>query len=331
MNDRYFFNIFLVAAAYLLFVTGILSVLMRILLKNGLYVFNYHSFNTLENDYWKFGSLFSSNYQDNFTKQLRFFDKHMEGIQSFALDSIPMDRPRFMLTFDDGYKDNCQIALPVLARLAVPAVFFVATQPAGTDELLWYDKVRFFYEHTNKGKGLRPIVHKKKLKKRLAEMKSMGTAEREKCLREMEENFPPHAPLMMDWEDIRKAHARGIQIGSHSHTHPILTHLDEVDQGKEIHESSAMITKNVQAAPFLFSYPEGDEKAFSQDTVRLLESAGIRFAFTTADGVNLDMSSPYHLKRIGIKASDPVPVAALRIIRSSLIKGKPDAIGEDSR
>ena len=331
MNDRYFFNIFLVAFAFLLSATGILSVLLKMLVKKGLYVFNYHSFNTLENDYWKFGSLFSSNYQDNFVKQLRFFHKHMKPAESFDLDSLSLDRPHYMLTFDDGYKDNCQIALPVLKRHAAPAVFFVATQPVGTDELLWYDKVRYFYENTKKGKGLRPVFHKKKLKARLEEIKRMEAPERQECLREMEKQSPEHGPAMMGWEDIRKAHAQGVLIGSHTHTHPILAHLDKDEQRKEIQVASDMIKNNAHVTPFMFSYPEGNERAFGQDTIRLLENAGFRYAFTTSDGVNLDVSSPFHLKRIGIKASDPIPVAALRIIRASLIKGKPGTGQEDNR
>jgi peptidoglycan/xylan/chitin deacetylase (PgdA/CDA1 family) len=329
MNDRYFFNIFLVVFAYLLYVTGILYVLMKILVKKGLYIFNYHSFNTLENDYWKFGSLFSSNYQDNFAKQIRFFDKHMKGIDSFALESLPLDEPNYMLTFDDGYKDNSRIALPVLKKYETPAVFFVATQPVGTDALLWYDKVRYFYESTKKGRGLRSVFHKKEMKAKLTEVKKMGAAEREEYLNRIDENSTGHGPLMMDWGDIRGALAEGVLIGAHTHTHPILTGLNQKEQAEEIRLSLDTIMNNVPVVPYVFSYPEGDADSFSQDTIELLKSYGIRYAFTVADGVNHDMTNPFRLKRIGIKASDPVPVTALRIIRSSLIKSKAAADRED--
>ena len=149
MNDRFFFNLLLVPFSYFLYLSGILFLLMKLLVKKGLYVFNYHSFNTFENDYWKFGSLFSSNYQDNFAKQINFFDKYMKGVDNFDFGTVRLDKPKYVLTFDDGYKDNYQIALPVLKRHAAPAIFFVATGPVGTDDLLWYDKVRFYYENKN--------------------------------------------------------------------------------------------------------------------------------------------------------------------------------------
>jgi peptidoglycan/xylan/chitin deacetylase (PgdA/CDA1 family) len=329
MNDRYFFNIFLVLFSSLLYVTGILYVLMKILVKKGLYVFNYHSFNTLENDYWKFGSLFSSNYQENFAKQIKFFDKYMMGIDSFQLDSIPLNKPKYMLTFDDGYKDNCQMALPVLKRNTTPAIFFIATKPIGTDALLWYDMVRYFYESKNRGRGLSPILRKKELKSKLKELKKMGAKKREETLKQMEEESRQHGPLMMDWGDIQKAHAEGILIGSHTHTHPILTSLDRDKQIEEIRASLDLIESHVNVSPCVFSYPEGDESSFNQDTIRFLKSSGILYAFTTTNGVNLDMSSPFHLRRIGVKASDPIPVTALKIIRATLLKGKSAASRED--
>lgn len=37
-------------------------------------------------------------------------------------------RPTVCLTFDDGYADNCDFALPLLLRLGLPATYFVSTQ-----------------------------------------------------------------------------------------------------------------------------------------------------------------------------------------------------------
>jgi peptidoglycan/xylan/chitin deacetylase (PgdA/CDA1 family) len=304
---------------------------MKIIVKKGLYVFNYHSFNTLENDYWKFGSLFSSNYQDNFAKQIKFFNKYMKGVDNFDFGTAHFGEPKYVLTFDDGYKDNYQVALPVLKRYSTPAIFFVATEPVGTDALLWYDKVRFFYESKKRGKGIASIDRKKELKSRLIELKKMKTAELEDCIKKMEKESEKHGPLMMDWEEIKKAHAQGILIGSHTHTHPILRRLDLDTQAKEIQVSMDMIQKNVNVMPFVFSYPEGDENSFDQDTIQFLKSVGMRYAFTATNGVNLDMGSPFNIKRIGVKASDPVPVTALKIIRATLYKSRSEASREDRR
>jgi peptidoglycan/xylan/chitin deacetylase (PgdA/CDA1 family) len=331
MNDRYFFNIFLVLFSYLLYASGILTVLMKLLVKKGLYVFNYHSFNTLENDYWRFGSLFLSNYQENFERQIKFFNRFMKGVDTPDFGTVSLAEPKYILTFDDGYKDNCAIALPVLKKYSTPSIFFITTGPVGTNDLLWYDKVRFFYENKKRRRGLGSMVQKKEMKARLTELKKLTAGAFEESLKLIEQKQDPHGPLMMDWDEVKKAHGDGMFVGSHTHTHPILTRLDLEEQKKEIQTSLDMIRKNLNVVPFLFSYPEGDRKSFSKETVDFLKSAGIRYAFTVANGVNLDMETPFHLKRIGIKASDPIPVTALKIIRAALIKAAPGASQEGGK
>jgi peptidoglycan/xylan/chitin deacetylase (PgdA/CDA1 family) len=40
---------------------------------------------------------------------------------------LPIPRKTFVVTFDDGYANNCTHALPILSRLGVPATVFLAT------------------------------------------------------------------------------------------------------------------------------------------------------------------------------------------------------------
>jgi hypothetical protein len=51
--------------------------------------------------------------------------------------SIPNDRPLFALTFDDGWKDNFEYALPILKYYQVPALIFLATGAVDSGELFW--------------------------------------------------------------------------------------------------------------------------------------------------------------------------------------------------
>jgi peptidoglycan/xylan/chitin deacetylase (PgdA/CDA1 family) len=318
MNDRFFFNVFLVMFASLLYVTGILFLLMRLTVKKGIYVFNYHGFNTLDNDYWKFGSVFSSNYKKNFEKQLIFFNKHFKAVDSFDLENVVLDRPKYLLTFDDGYKDNYQVALPVLKKYATPAVFFITTGPTGTNQLLWFDRIRARYENTGRKKGWGAIRQKRELKKKLSAIKENDLEEEKESQKLDRTSLAGHGPLMMNWEEIIKAHGQGIQIGAHTNSHRILSSLDAEDQEEEITSSIDKIHKNIGHKPYFFAYPQGDRGTFDQDSIRMLKSAGIRYAFTTILGVNKNKISPYYLKRIGIKPSDPIPVTTLRIIRASL-------------
>jgi peptidoglycan/xylan/chitin deacetylase (PgdA/CDA1 family) len=44
------------------------------------------------------------------------------------------------ITFDDGYRDNHDNALPILKKYGLPATFFVTTQFIGTDVVPWWDR-----------------------------------------------------------------------------------------------------------------------------------------------------------------------------------------------
>jgi peptidoglycan/xylan/chitin deacetylase (PgdA/CDA1 family) len=61
-------------------------------------------------------------------------DQMNERLQHGALESRS-----FAVSFDDGYLDNLEQAAPILARLGVPATFFVASGYLGGDREFWWD------------------------------------------------------------------------------------------------------------------------------------------------------------------------------------------------
>ena len=81
-----------------------------------------------------------------FERHCRFFRRHFRVV---ALREIveklergqPLNR-ELAITFDDGYRDNFDRALPVLEKLSLPATFFVVTEWMGTDVLPWWDAER---------------------------------------------------------------------------------------------------------------------------------------------------------------------------------------------
>ena len=45
-----------------------------------------------------------------------------------------------VITFDDGYLDNYEVAAPILKKHGLSACFFIATDFIGTDHVTWWDK-----------------------------------------------------------------------------------------------------------------------------------------------------------------------------------------------
>jgi peptidoglycan/xylan/chitin deacetylase (PgdA/CDA1 family) len=81
-----------------------------------------------------------------FERHCRFFRRHFRVVPLLEIvekleRGQRLDR-ELAITFDDGYRDNFECALPVLERLSLPATFFVVTQWMGTDVVPWWDKER---------------------------------------------------------------------------------------------------------------------------------------------------------------------------------------------
>lgn len=99
---------------------------------------------------------------------------------------------------------------------------------------------------------------------------------------------------LMGWNEAAALRAQGMEIGSHSRTHPILTNLSEPELESEIRGSKESIEDRLGQPVRLFSYPHGLHDARSR---RLVASAGYAGACTSVSGGNGPGGDPYLLHR----------------------------------
>ena len=55
----------------------------------------------------------------------------------------------FIISFDDGFENNYSIAIPILKKLNIPAVFYLSTDFVENNSMSWIDKVEYCFENYN--------------------------------------------------------------------------------------------------------------------------------------------------------------------------------------
>lgn len=215
------------------------------------------------------------------------------------------------ITFDDGYRDNFTVALPILQRYGVTGTFFISTGFLDGGRM-WNDSVveairaspALPVDWTVFGLGKYDLTTAERratsIGAALGDLKYLPHKVRSEVARgiEREMGVPESSNLMMTRAQVKALCDAGMEIGAHTSTHPILALLDdhsalaEISNGKA--ELEAVIGKNVS----VFAYPNGDPKRdFAPVHCDMLKACGFRAAATTAWGVASTQTNPYLVPR----------------------------------
>src|ERR1700677_4995962 len=136
--------------------TGATWLLERIPNRPVLMILNYHRIgdpNATEYD----PGLFSCT-SEEFDWQIAYL-KHrfrmttLDEVLDLVAGGLRLTEPRVLITFDDGYIDNYQLAYPVLRRHGVQGVFFVPTAFAGTGRIPWWDAVAYIVNRSRQSRS----------------------------------------------------------------------------------------------------------------------------------------------------------------------------------
>ena len=218
-------------------------------------------------------------------------------------ENLP-DRPA-VITFDDGYRDNYQVAYPLLAKHAVPACFFVTTGWIGTSSIPWWDQVACCFKQSKfssftspfggrdffgPGAGLSVQALNAEAQRFVRSMKAVRWPDALCYLEDLktETKVDPELaidqPIVISWDEAREMQTGGMEIGGHTRTHPILG-MVEVEQivKDEIHGCRVDLERELGNAAAAFSYPEGSPGAMSETADKAIVDAGFTVSFSYAD------------------------------------------------
>lgn len=237
-----------------------------------------------------------------------------EGLR--LLESGPR-ATHYVLTFDDGYRDN--LALLDTPGGTPPAIVYLATGHIG-GEVIWPYRLADAFERRRRdtldldafGIGRWQLDSDARAGCCLKELN--GTLKRrpapqlerlvDEIVRQLDPQPTPHTtPQMLDWNEVVEMARAGVEIGSHTVHHAILSRVDEAVAGEEVRQSHAQIFARTGIAPRHFAYPNGSDDDFGERDARLVREAGFATATTTCEGVNRPGADPYRLLRHNIHES----------------------------
>jgi peptidoglycan/xylan/chitin deacetylase (PgdA/CDA1 family) len=216
------------------------------------------------------------------------------------------------ITFDDGYADNVTHALPMLQKHGLHATFFIATSYLNGGRMFndgVIESIRQCEADTldlaDLGLGVHalgaPAARAAAIGKLLPQVKYLPLDAREGVVAEIAkragiDRLP--TDLMMTTAQLKALHAAGMEIGGHTHRHPILARLDRDQARDEIAAGKAWLENTLGEPIRLFAYPNGKPGAdYLPEQASIVRELGFEAAVSTRRGVSTRQSDVFQLRR----------------------------------
>ena len=222
------------------------------------------------------------------------------------------------ITFDDGYADNHDVALPILQRNGLVASFFVATGFIDGGRM-WNDTLIESVRRARvdvlrpdgaafvQGDGTPMVLpladvaaRRSAIDALIKACRYLPGAERDAAVAAVARASGATLPhdLMMAGAQVRALHDRGMDVGGHTVNHPILTRLPLADARQEIADGKQHLEAITGAPLRSFAYPNGRPgQDFADEHVQLVRELGFECAVTTGWGVSDVSTDAFQLRR----------------------------------
>jgi peptidoglycan/xylan/chitin deacetylase (PgdA/CDA1 family) len=218
-----------------------------------------------------------------------------------------------VVTFDDGYADNYQVANGILNSFGKSAVFYVTVDCIERQRLPWPSLLRHAFLATQKKSWtleegrIRPLSTTDQRLQAFARAsetcsKLSGIPQDEfvkSVQQQLDVDPSSSSQLMMNWEEVRGLMRSGHVIGSHTMTHPNVAHIPESEVHSELAESKRKLENELTRPVVHFSYPcPALQPHWTEHTVTATRESGYETAVTTNGGIVRRHDDPLSLRRI---------------------------------
>jgi peptidoglycan/xylan/chitin deacetylase (PgdA/CDA1 family) len=305
-----------------LFWSGASLLLSHLPARNSLTVLNYHRIGNPADDLFDPG-VFSAT-AERFDDQISHLKRHvslvtLEEALAFVEGTLKDSarRCRVLITLDDGYLDNYTTAFPILRSHGVQGVFFLVTSMAGSCHIPWWDHIAYLVKTARTRRfslrypaELAVDIDRNGLTESLRTVlklyKRPENSDPERFIRELTEETKGEDPpgtlrRFLNWDEAREMARGGMAIGSHTHSHHVLSQLEPDRQYEELSRSRSILTEELGFEAEVLSYPVGRTTSFTDQTQRIARDTGYRAAFSDYGGANLPSKTlAYDVHRIAM-------------------------------
>lgn len=245
---------------------------------------------------------------------------HLDDWLRSARDGASLPQRACAITFDDGWRDNFEFALPVLSNHGAPATIFLVSDYVGTEHSFWPNRLMALVNESFAAPGsvtfpeplraiAEPVLDEARRRGELQSGDRDQIVQRaksfdERRIRDLIAAAEQHSDgradhrEMLSSEEVARMAATGlIRFGSHTATHFRLGGtVSPEDLEREIVFSRAQLQKMCRQSVDVFCYPNGDTSPAAIDLVRRHYLGAV----TTRRGWHSVSGDPYLVRRMGV-------------------------------
>ncbi|MCX6233238.1 MAG: polysaccharide deacetylase family protein [Bacteroidetes bacterium] len=260
---------------------------------------------------------------EQFDRILRYLSKEFALISineafHYYRNNLKPTRRTITVSFDDGYKNNLLVVLPLIEKYKIKATFFISS--ACIDEhsypFLWADALaclKYFHQQDT------VIIDDLKFTNLVEEssqihlsgfLKEQGALKRDSILGNLCTKFdivnkirkiPSELWELLSTKEIKQlSDSKLVEIGSHGHLHYNLANIDRFDAYNDMQKSKILLESVLDKQVESIAYPDG---SYNMDIINMATEIG----FTSQLAVNYlnesDRNDPRILNRHGISAT----------------------------
>ena len=222
---------------------------------------------------------------ETFEKHLQLLNKYYQVVDiDTALTTAKLEtKAKIVLTFDDGYYDFYTQAWPLLKKYNFPASIYITTDFIDGDMWMWPDKVREILSKSSLDSITLANIGELALSAERYEDNwhrisdyclPMLESERSGYIDDLAQLFgvelpkkPPQRFSGLTWTQLLEMQEAGLNIGSHTLSHPILTRISQEHLEQELAQSKQVIEEKLATTVKGICYPNGMQADVSENVI----------------------------------------------------------------